>query len=149
VTEPEDRDERITALEADVAALRARLGRAEQDAAAARVLAGGADRDVADLSGEVRDLRTEFRGFQTEFRTEFRDYRDHNNRVLNAMREDLTDLRSRVDERFVQVDGRLDRLDQNVIGVRGVLDAQAAGQQQIIALLDGLIRRQGDARPEQ
>ena len=60
--------------------LRARLRRAEHDAAAARILAGGADRDVGEI-------RTELRGF-----------RDQNNRVLNAMREDLTGLRHHVDD---------------------------------------------------
>jgi hypothetical protein len=130
---PEERsdDER---LEADAAGRRGRLDRVEQDAAAARVLAGGADRDVADI------------------RVELREFREHNNRVLNAMREDLTDIRERlvqVDGRFVQVDGRLDRLEQNVVGIRGVLDAQAAGQQQIIALLDGISRGQGDDRSGQ
>ena len=50
MSQPEERDERIDALEADVAALRSRLGRAEQDAAAARILAGGADRDVGELA---------------------------------------------------------------------------------------------------
>ena len=73
VAEPGDRDERITALEADVAAMRSRLSRAEQDAAAARILAGGADRDVGELGSE------------------FRLFRDQNNRVLSAMRADLTD----------------------------------------------------------
>ena len=82
--------------------LRARLRRVEQDAAAARILAGGADRDVGELGRE------------------FREFRDQNNRVLNAMREDLTDLRGEmrrgfasVDERFAQVDRNFEQIDRN------------------------------------
>jgi hypothetical protein len=52
-------------------------------------------------------------------RGEIREFRDQNTRVLNAMRQDLTDLRSRVDTGFTEVRGRL--------------DATAAGLQQITA----------------
>jgi hypothetical protein len=119
VTGPEERDERIDALEADVADMRSRLSRVEQDAAAARILAGGADRDV----GEVRH--------------EFREFRDQNNRLLSAMREDLADLRSRVDEQF----GRVDR---NFLSVHSKIDGVTAGLQ---VITDLLTRRQGDDRP--
>ena len=112
VTEPEDRDERITALEADVAALRSRLGRAEQDAAAARILAGGADRDVSDLRGE------------------FREFRDQNNRVLSAMRADLTDG-------FTEMRAEM----------RKGFATAAVGQQRIVDLLDVVMRQLND-RPE-
>jgi hypothetical protein len=122
MAEPDDSEERISALEADAAALRARLGRAEQDAAAARILAGGADRDVADLGGELREFRAEVRGF-----------RDQNNHLLSAMREDLTDLRRHVDEGFA--------------GMRGLLDGQAAWNRQIADMLGVLIRRQDDDQP--
>ena len=60
--------------------LRARLRRVEDDARAARYLAGGADRDTAELRAELKELRAEVRTF-----------RDQNNRVLSAMREDMTD----------------------------------------------------------
>jgi hypothetical protein len=126
VTGPEERDERIDALEADVAGLRSRLSRAEQDAAAARILAGGADRDV----GEVRH--------------EFREFRDQNNRVLSAMREDLTDLRSRVDEQFARVDEQFSRVDQNFLSVHSKIDGVTAGLQ---VITDLLTRREGDDGP--
>ena len=89
-----------------------RVRRSEQDAAAARVLAGGADRDVTEMTAEIRG------------------FRDQNTRVLNAMREDLTDLRSRVDDGFTEIRGRL--------------DAAAAGQQQIVGLLNTLIGHSED-----
>ena len=120
MTEPEDRDERINALEADVAALRSRLGRAEQDAAAARILAGGSDRDVGDLRGE------------------FREFRNQNNRMLSAMREDLTDMRERVDRGFAQV-------DRNFLAVHSKIDGVAAGVQ---VVTDLLTRREGDRPPQ-
>jgi predicted nucleic acid-binding Zn-ribbon protein len=147
VDEQGDRDERITALEADVAALRSRLNRAEQDAAAARVLAGGADRDVADLGGE------------------FREFRDQNNRVLSAMRADLVDLRERTDRGFAavgesfeqvdrnfeqvnrnfeQVNGNFEQVDRNFLTVHGKLDGVAAGLQ---VLTDLLTRPDGGDRP--
>jgi hypothetical protein len=127
--------------------LRARLRRVEQDAAAARILAGGADRDVGELGRE------------------FREFRDQNNRVLNAMREDLTDLRGEmrrgfasVDERFAQVDrnfAQVDRnfervnrnfeqVDRNFLTVTSKIDGVAAGLQ---VITDLLTRRDGDDRP--
>jgi hypothetical protein len=126
VSQPEERDERIDALEADVAALRSRLGRAEQDAAAARILAGGADRDVGDLRGEFR-----------EFRGEMRDFRDQNNRVLSAMRADVVDLRAHMDERFA-------RGDEKLAEIRGLLDGQAAWNQKLADMLGVLVRQRHD-----
>jgi len=67
----------------------------------------------------------------TEMTAEIRGFREQNTRVLNAMREDLTDLRSRVNDGFAEVRGRL--------------DAAAAGQQQIVDLLNTLISRDEDS----
>jgi hypothetical protein len=64
-------------------------------------------------------------------RAEIRGFREQNTRVLNAMREDLTDLRSRVDDGFTEMRGRL--------------DAAAAGQQEIVSLLNTLMG-QGEDR---
>jgi methyl coenzyme M reductase subunit C-like uncharacterized protein (methanogenesis marker protein 7) len=120
--------------------LRARLRRVEQDAAAARILAGGADRDVGELGRE------------------FREFRDQNNRVLNAMREDLTDLRgemrrgfasvderfAKVDRGFAQVDRNFEQVDRNFLTVTSKIDGVAAGLQ---VITDLLTRRDGDDRP--
>ena len=119
VTEPEGIDE-----------LRARLRRAEEDAAAARILAGGADRDVAEIRGEVRELRSDMRSEFAEVRAELRGFRDQNNRVLNAMRADLTDMRAHMNEGFAEI--------------RGLLDGQAGWNQRLADMLGVLIRRQGD-----
>jgi hypothetical protein len=88
------------------------------------VLVGGVDRGLAEARQEIRD------------------FREQNTRVLNAMREDLTDLRgdlaglrSHVDDRFAQV-------DNGFAEVRGRLDAAAAGQEQIARMLSILIARE-------
>ncbi len=107
--------------------LRARLRRAEDDARAARYLAGGADRDTAELRSEVREFRAEFRGF-----------RDQNNRVLSAMREDLTGLREHVDRGFAQA-------NDNFLALRGQLDGVATFLR-IVA--DRLPDANGDDRPQ-
>jgi hypothetical protein len=130
VSVPDGLEQRVAALESAVRELAERVRRSEQDAAAARVLAGGADRDVAEIRGEIRD------------------FREQNTRVLNALREDLTDLRSSVDGRFVEVRRDMTNLrehvDRGFVEVRGRLDATAAGQQQIVDLLTTLIARRDD-----
>jgi predicted nucleic acid-binding Zn-ribbon protein len=110
MAQPPDLEARVAALEEHVRELDERVHHNQQDAAAARVLAGGADRDV------------------TEIRREGREFREQNNRVLNAMREDLADLRSHVDNGFAEI--------------RGKLDAAAAGQDQIAGMLSTLIERE-------
>ena len=116
MAEPSDLESRVAALERQVRDLVADLQHSRQDAAAARVLAGGADRDVAEI------------------RTEIRDFREQNTRVLNALREDLTDFRTQVNDKFALV-------DTNFTQIRGALDQLAGGQQQITALLGRLIDR--------
>jgi hypothetical protein len=110
MAQPPDLEARVTAPEGQVRELAERVRHNQQDAAAARVLAGGADRDV------------------TEIRREGREFREQNNRVLSAMREDLADLGSRVNNGFAEM--------------RGKLDAAAAGQEQITTMLGTLIERE-------
>jgi hypothetical protein len=119
-----DLEARVAALETHVRELTERVRHSEQDAVAARVLAGGADRDVTDIRGELRK------------------FREQNTRVLNAMREDLTDLRQRVDHGFQLV-------DNGFVEMRGKFDATAAGQQQIAELLNTLIAQQGGQQNNQ
>ncbi|MGH3693058.1 MAG: hypothetical protein ACRDRX_03495 [Pseudonocardiaceae bacterium] len=56
---------------------------------------------------------------------------------FNAMREDSTDLRTRVNDGFAQVDGGFAEM-------RGRLDTTAAGFDQITSLLNKLIGQQDD-----
>lgn len=51
---PEDIENRLTAVEREVAQLRAQTGLAAVDASAARTLAAGADRDVSEVRAELR-----------------------------------------------------------------------------------------------
>lgn len=51
---PEDIENRLTAVERDVAELRQRSELAATDASAARTLAAGADRDVSEVRAELR-----------------------------------------------------------------------------------------------
>jgi len=84
------------------------------------VLAGGAERDVTEMSVEIRGFRKQ------------------NTRVLNRMREYPTDPRS-------QVDDGLAEMRRGFTGMRDKLDAAAAGQQQIVGLLNTLMNRGEDS----
>ena len=81
------------------------------------MLAGGADRDV------------------TEMRSEIREFREQNTRLHNAAREDLTDLRSQMNDGFAEM--------------RGKFDATAAGLQQVTDMLNTLITQEGDQDRDQ
>ena len=124
--------------------LRARLRRVEEDAAAARILAGGADRDVGEIRTELRELRSEMRSEFVDVRAGMRSFRDQNNRVLSAMREDLTELRTDMDEGFRKMHEGFRVIDDKFVELRGVLDGQAGWNQRLADMLEVLIRRQGD-----
>lgn len=126
MAQPHDLEARVAALETEVRELAGRVRTSEQDAAAARVLAGGADRDVAEIRGEIRE------------------FREQNTRVLNAMREDLADLRGDMTDLRTHVDAGFAQVDRGFVEIRGILDATAAGQQQIVGLLNTLIGQQDD-----
>jgi chromosome segregation ATPase len=115
-------EDRMAALEAAVQALSDRVRVSEQDASAARILAGGADRDVTQIRDELRaDLAV---------------LREQNNRLHNATRSDLADLR----REFTDL---AQKMDTGFAGVRGQLDATAAGQAQIVTLITQLLDQPG------
>jgi hypothetical protein len=116
--ESESLEDRVTTLETQVHELAERVRASEQDAAAARVLAGAADRDV------------------TTFRCEVRGFRQATVANLNALHEDMSDLRTEMNRRF-------DQADNGFIEIRGKLDAAATGQQRIVELIEGLSGDQG------
>lgn len=119
MTEPSSNmEQRVTALESRVTDLTGQVQRTAHDAAAARVLAGGADRDVEQVRSEIRDFR---RATTASF---------------NALREDMTDLRTHVDTGFAQA-------NDNFAGIRATLDASAAGQERITNLLTTMLRQNG------
>lgn len=71
----------------------------------------------------------------TEIRGEIHDFRQATTSSFNTMREDLTDLRQLTNNGFTEM--------------RGKFDATAAGQQQIVELLNTLIGQQGAQRDVQ
>ena len=101
---------------------------------AARVLAGAADRDVGPLSGELRDFRADTRDFRADTAANFDALRASTTASFNALREDFVDLRDHVDRGFSEI--------------RGKLDATAAGQQQIVDLLQSFTRNPGSEADE-
>ena len=115
-----DLEPRVSALEEQVRDLNGRVRASAQDAAAARVLAGAADRDVSEFRGELN-----------EFRGEFNDFRRATTASFNALRRDFVDLRTHVDTGFTEM--------------RGKFDGMAAGQQQIVDLLQTIITDQGQS----
>ena len=132
--EPGNLESRVTALEHQVRDLSGRVQASEQDAAAARVLAGAADRDVGALSGELRDFRADTRDFRADTAANFDALRASTTASFNALREDFVDLRDHVDRGFSEI--------------RGKLDATAAGQQQIVDLLQSFTRNPGSEADE-
>jgi hypothetical protein len=129
--EPGNLEPRVTALEHQVRDLAGRVQASEQDAAAARVLAGAADRDVGALGRELRD-------FRTDTAANFDALRTSATASFNALREDFVDLRRHVDQGFAEV-------DRGFTEIRGRLDATAAGQQQIVDLLQSFTGNPGSS----
>jgi hypothetical protein len=129
--EPDGLEARVEAPETHVRELDQRVRASEQDAAAARVLAGAADRDVTEIRGDLRDFRratmASFNALRTEMNERFA-------QVDKGFRS--------IDERFRSVDQRFDQVDNGFIEMRGKLDAAAAGQQQIVDILQRLITDQ-------
>ncbi|MDQ2637765.1 MAG: hypothetical protein M3Y83_12895 [Actinomycetota bacterium] len=117
-----DLESRVRALEEQVQDLTGRVRASEQDASAARVLAGAADRDVSEFRGEIRDFG---KATTASFNTLRQDFVD--------LRQDFVDLRTHVDSGFTEM--------------RGKFDVMAAGQQQIVDLLQTIITDQGHTGP--
>lgn len=115
----DDLEARVAALETQVRELVDRMRHTEQDAAAARVLAGGADRDVTDLEIKV----------------------DANRQAINALGEQTAGRFDRLEEKFDRLE---EKVDNGFAEMRGKLDVTAAGQQQIVTLLNSLVGQQGE-----
>jgi hypothetical protein len=131
MAQPSDLEARVAALEARMGELSAETRAAREDAAAARHLAAARDRDIADLGVKVDANRSLISALGVQTRERF----------------DAVDRRfEAVDRRFEAVDRRFDALEQKVddgfIEMRGKFDATAAGQEQIVTLLNTLISQQ-------
>jgi hypothetical protein len=131
-----DLEPRVSALEQQVRDLTGRVQGSEHDAAAARVLAGTADRDVSEFRGELRDFRY---GTTASFNSLRQDFVDLRQDFVN-LRQGFASFREHVDRRFEQV-------DQGFTEMRGKFDAAAAGQQQIVDLIQTVINDQRRNEP--
>jgi hypothetical protein len=123
----------LSDLEARLAALEARVEVVAADAAAARHLAAARDRDLADLGVKVDANRsvTNALGEQTAAR-------------FTRLEERIDSVRSEMRSGFAEVHNRFAEVDNGFAEMRGKLDQAAAGQQQIVELLNTLIDREGD-----
>lgn len=79
------------------------------------------DVESGDLEPRVSDV--------SEFRSEIREFRQATTASFNALRQDFVDLRTHVDNGFIEM--------------RGKFDVMAAGQQQIVDLLQTIVTDQG------
>jgi hypothetical protein len=131
-----DLEPRVSALENQVRDLTGRVQGSERDAAAARVLAGAADRDVSEFRGELRDFRHATTASFNALRQDFVDLRQD----FVDLRQEFASFREHVDQRFEQV-------DQGFTEMRGKFDAAAAGQQQIVDLIQTVINDQRRNEP--
>jgi hypothetical protein len=86
------------------------------------------ERDVGALSGQLRD-------FRADTAVNFDALRASTTASFNALRYDFVDLRSHMDQGFAKVDQEFAKADRGFTEIRGKLDATAAGQQQIVDLL--------------
>jgi len=110
---------RVAALKARVSELEKRVRRSEQDAAAARVLAGGGSRRDRDECGDPGIPGTEHARAQRDARVS--------------------------DGPAVAGRWRACRMRRGFTGMRDKLDAAAAGQQQIVGLLNTVMNRGEDS----
>ena len=118
----ENLEPRVSALENQVRDLTGRVRGSEHDAAAARVLAGAADRDVSDSAA---------------------------NSAISAVPPRQVSMPS---GRTSSTSGRTSptfggMFDQGFTEMRGKFDAAAAGQQQIVELIQTVINDQGRRGP--
>ena len=83
MTNPDDHERRLRALEGEVVRLREQVALSSSDAAAARVLAGGADRDVSEVRAELRA--------HTQALNALRETQLEQGREIASLRQDVTE----------------------------------------------------------
>jgi hypothetical protein len=103
------------------------------------------EEQVRDLTGRVQSSEQDAAAARvlagaadrdvSEFRGEIRDFRRASTASFNALRQDFVDIRTHIDNGFTEM--------------RGKFDVMAAGQDQIVELLQTIITDQGHgATPE-
>ena len=121
------------------------------DAAAARHLAAAGDRDLADLGVKVDANRRAINALGVQTAARFDRVDERFDRVEQRFDRRLDGVDQRldgVDQRLDGVDQRFDRLEHEMrtgfAEMRGKFDQAAAGQQQIVDLITGLIPGQSE-----
>jgi hypothetical protein len=132
---PDDIEARVAALEARLGQVTADVQIAREDAAAARHLAAARDRDIADLAVKVDANRSAINALGEQTRERF-----------DAVDRRFEVLERKVDDGFRRIDEEFRKVDAGFIEMRGKFDMAAAGQQQIVAMLNRIIEQQGDDR---
>jgi len=134
-----DLEQRVAALEAEVARLQVELDHTRQDAVAARVLATGADRDVSDVRSQLRaqrQLLQALRDTQVEHgaRLDRLEHRmDQLEGRMTALEDRITGLDARLSGRIEQLDTRMDSLEAEMR--RGFAEMRT-GMAHIVTLLE-------------
>lgn len=116
--QPENLEPRVTALEREVQANKV-------DVAAVRELVSAADRDVSEMGG----------------------FRRATVASLNALREDIVDMRRDMGDGFRRVDDNFAQVDDGFAEMRAKFDMTAAGQHHIVELIQSVIDVQGGTAP--
>jgi hypothetical protein len=122
----------LSELEARLAALEARVEVVAADAAAARHLAAARDRDLADLGVKVDANRSVINALGEQTAARF-----------TGVEQQIDGLRTEMRSGFAEVHSRFAEVDNGFAEMRGKLDQAAAGQQQIVELLNTLVDQEG------
>ena len=123
-------------IEARVAALEARMEVVAADAAAARHLAAARDRDLADLGVKVDANQTVISALGEQTAVRFTRVEQQIDNVRTEFRQQIDEVRTEMRSGFAEV-------HSGFAEVRGRLDQAAAGQDQIVGLLNTLIDQEG------
>ena len=134
-----DLEQRVAALEREVARLQDELDHTRQDAAAARVLATGADRDVSDVRSQLRAQRQLLQALR-DTQIEHGRRLDQLERRMTAVELRLTALEDRIAGMDARLTGRMDglagRMDGLEAEMRDGFAEMRAGMAHIVTLLE-------------
>jgi chromosome segregation ATPase len=139
MTDPDDVERRISALEQEVLRIRSELDRSREDAEAARTLAGGADRDVSEVRSQLRAQRGLLQALR-DTQVEHGRRLDQLERRMDALELRMTALEDRVAGMDARLTGRIDELeakvDAGLVEMRASFAKLGAGMTHIVTLLE-------------
>ena len=104
--------------------------------------------EPGNLESRVTALEHQVRDFRADTAANLAALRSSTTASFSALREDFVDLRSHMDEGFAKVDQEFAKVDRGFTEIRGRLDATAAGQQQIVDLLQSFTGNPGSDADE-